>query len=96
MKIAVAMSGGVDSSAVGALAAGALGRPVSALTVLPGDPFARKRDLGFIESLERAVPMKRLGEPEDIAAAVAFLASDEARFINGTTLVVDGARLDIL
>lgn len=34
-----------------------------------------------------------IGKPEEIAAAVAFLASDEASFINGTTLVVDGARL---
>ncbi len=37
-----------------------------------------------------------VGEPEDIAAAICFLAAPEARFINGTTLVVDGARLDIL
>jgi glucose 1-dehydrogenase len=37
-----------------------------------------------------------VGKPEDIAAAVCFLASDEARFITGTTLVVDGGRLDIL
>jgi glucose 1-dehydrogenase len=41
-------------------------------------------------------PQGAVGEPEDIAAAICFLASDEARFINGTTLVVDGARLDIL
>lgn len=37
-----------------------------------------------------------VGEPEDIAAAICFLASEEARFINGTTLIADGARLDIL
>lgn len=37
-----------------------------------------------------------IGEPTDIAAAIAFLASDEAGFINGTMLVVDGGRLDIL
>jgi NAD(P)-dependent dehydrogenase (short-subunit alcohol dehydrogenase family) len=37
-----------------------------------------------------------IGEPGDIAAAICFLASDEARFVNGTTLVVDGGRLDIL
>ena len=37
-----------------------------------------------------------VGKPEDIAAAILFLASDEARFINGTTLVVDGGRLNIL
>lgn len=37
-----------------------------------------------------------IGKPEDLAAAIAFLASDEARFVNGTTLVVDGGRLNIL
>ncbi|MDQ3870831.1 MAG: SDR family oxidoreductase [Chloroflexota bacterium] len=37
-----------------------------------------------------------IGAPDDIAAAIAFLAADEARFVNGTTLVVDGGRLDIL
>lgn len=37
-----------------------------------------------------------VGEPADIAAAICFLASTEARFITGTTLVVDGGRLDIL
>lgn len=37
-----------------------------------------------------------IGKPEDLAAAICFIASDEARFVNGTTLVVDGGRLDIL
>ena len=37
-----------------------------------------------------------VGQPEDIAAVIAFLASDEARFVNGTTVIADGARLDIL
>jgi NAD(P)-dependent dehydrogenase (short-subunit alcohol dehydrogenase family) len=37
-----------------------------------------------------------VGKPEDVAAAVCFLASPDARFIDGTTLVVDGGRLDIL
>lgn len=44
-----------------------------------------------VEKIQGAV-----GEPEDIAAAICFLASDEARFITGTTLIVDGGRLDIL
>jgi glucose 1-dehydrogenase len=43
------------------------------------------------EKIEGAV-----GEPEDIAAAICFLAAEEARFITGTTLTVDGGRLDIL
>lgn len=37
------------------------------------------------------VPAGRLGEPEEIAVAFAFLASDDAKFINGTVLSVDGA-----
>jgi NAD(P)-dependent dehydrogenase (short-subunit alcohol dehydrogenase family) len=37
-----------------------------------------------------------VGKPHDIAAAICFLASDDAKFITGTTLVADGARLDIL
>ena len=37
-----------------------------------------------------------IGKPTELAAAICFLASDEASFINGTTLVVDGGRLDIL
>lgn len=37
-----------------------------------------------------AVPMKRFGKPEEIAAAIAFLLSDDAGFITGQTLFVDG------
>ncbi len=40
-----------------------------------------------------ALPMGRLGQPDDIATAVAFLLSDEASWITGTTLNVDGGRL---
>jgi len=41
-------------------------------------------------SMEKIIPLRRLGTPEDIAAAVAFLASDEAEFITGQTLSVTG------
>jgi 2-hydroxycyclohexanecarboxyl-CoA dehydrogenase len=43
-----------------------------------------------IDAMTRAVPMKRLGTPEDVAAAVRFLASEEAGFITGQTLSVSG------
>ena len=36
------------------------------------------------------IPMRRLGKPEEIAAAIAFLLSDEAGYITGQTLFVDG------
>ena len=35
-------------------------------------------------------PLRRIGYPEDIAGAVAFLVSEDARFISGITLTVDG------
>ncbi|MEJ1937843.1 SDR family oxidoreductase, partial [Nostoc sp. NIES-2111] len=40
---------------------------------------------------EAAQPLKRLGRPEEIAAVAAMLASDEARFMTGSNLVIDGA-----
>jgi 3-oxoacyl-[acyl-carrier protein] reductase len=43
------------------------------------------------EKLLIKVPAGRLGEPEEIAAAYAFLASDDAKYINGTVLSIDGA-----
>ncbi|HEY3604113.1 MAG TPA: SDR family oxidoreductase, partial [Sporichthyaceae bacterium] len=44
----------------------------------------------FVEALKKAIPMRRLAVPEDIAPAVVFLASDGARFITGQTLSVSG------
>jgi 2-hydroxycyclohexanecarboxyl-CoA dehydrogenase len=43
-----------------------------------------------IDAIVRGVPMKRLGQPADVAPAVVFLASEEARFITGQTLSVSG------
>ena len=45
---------------------------------------------GEVQRLIASYPLKRLGQPEDIAQAVAFLASEEASFITGTHLMVDG------
>jgi len=43
------------------------------------------------EDLLAAIPAGRVGTPEEVASAVAFLASDEAGYVNGATLTVDGA-----
>jgi 2-hydroxycyclohexanecarboxyl-CoA dehydrogenase len=42
------------------------------------------------EGLKRAIPLKRLGQPEDIPGIVAFLASDDANFITGQVISVSG------
>lgn len=41
---------------------------------------------------ERLIPLNRLGSPEDVAGAFAFLASDDAKFVTGQTLVIDGGQ----
>jgi 3-oxoacyl-[acyl-carrier protein] reductase len=50
------------------------------------------RSAAFIKSMEDAVPLGRLGTPRDIANAVLFLASDDASYITGTTIIVDGGQ----
>jgi 3-oxoacyl-[acyl-carrier protein] reductase len=50
------------------------------------------RSAAFIRNMEEAVPLGRLGTPRDIANATLFLASDEAAYITGTTIVVDGGQ----
>jgi NAD(P)-dependent dehydrogenase (short-subunit alcohol dehydrogenase family) len=47
----------------------------------------------YIEEIRKQHPMGRLGEPREVARAIAFLASDEASFITGAILAVDGGYL---
>ena len=64
--------------------------------VMPGNVLtAALEDMGqeFVEKLAAAVPMKRLGTPEDVAFAELFLASDEAAYITGQTIIIDGGQL---
>lgn len=57
--------------------------------VSPGGIFDQQHP-SFISRYEAKVPMGRLGNPDDIAPAVSFLLSDEAKYITGQNLIVDG------
>ncbi len=56
-------------------------------SAMQGSAIAKQRDN---QELLARYPMGRLGRPEEVARAIAFLASDDASFITGTSLVVDG------
>ena len=57
------------------------------------DPEARKKELLEMES--DTCIMRRLARPEEIAAGIAYLASDDASFVTGTTLFIDGGRVGL-
>lgn len=64
--------------------------------VAPGfiaTPMVAKMPEKVLQMMEEKSPLRRLGRPEEIAAAYAFLASDDAQYITGTTLNVDGGTI---
>jgi len=68
---------------------------VTVNAVLPGNivtPGLEEMGREYMDSMARSVPAGFLGEPSDIGAAVAFLASDGARYITGQGIVVDGGQ----
>ena len=85
------------------LAVELLPRRIRVNMVSPGpidtEIFKRGADPQQIEALRNhmrsAVPMKRMGEPEEVARAVLFLASEEASFITGVDLYVDGGCVEL-
>jgi NAD(P)-dependent dehydrogenase (short-subunit alcohol dehydrogenase family) len=79
---AAAIDHAADNIRVNAVSPGHLESPTSV-----GGAAARHADP---RNLVARYPLGRLGRPDDVAHAIAFLASDEASFITGTTLVVDG------
>lgn len=66
---------------------------VTVNAVAPGfimTDMVRKMPENVLETMKSKVPLGHLGDPEDIANAYLFLASDEARYVNGAVLSVDG------
>jgi NAD(P)-dependent dehydrogenase (short-subunit alcohol dehydrogenase family) len=47
-------------------------------------------DEGAIEKLSRQIPIKKIGDTDDVAYAVLYLASEESKFMTGTEIVLDG------
>jgi meso-butanediol dehydrogenase / (S,S)-butanediol dehydrogenase / diacetyl reductase len=79
---AMALDHGVDGIRVNAVAPGFIETPRTAAV-----PDARR------DAIAQATPLRRTGLPEEVASAVAFLASEDASYITGVILPVDGGRL---
>jgi 3-oxoacyl-[acyl-carrier protein] reductase len=76
-----------------ALAQEVASRGVTVNAVAPGfiaTPMTEKLSAAQRERIVAAIPLPRLGTPEDVAAAVVYLASDEAAWVTGATLHVNG------
>ena len=76
---------------VNALCPGYIKTPLNATIAagIGGDEF----DAAYAR---RQIPLRRVGQAEEVAAAYAFLASDDASFIHGTALVIDGGQLAVM
>ncbi|MGH2926449.1 MAG: SDR family NAD(P)-dependent oxidoreductase [Solirubrobacterales bacterium] len=82
---AIARENGRYGINVNAIAPGPINTPLLNAARTLGDVGER-----IIETMRQATQVRRLGEPEEVAAAVAFLASDDASFVTGETLGVSG------
>jgi NAD(P)-dependent dehydrogenase (short-subunit alcohol dehydrogenase family) len=81
----MAVRHGPQGIRVNAIAPGTINTPI-------WDPIVEK-DPGVFDRIATLYPLRRVGTPDDIANAAYFLASDQASWITGTTLIVDGGLL---
>ena len=70
---------------------------ITANTVSPGtimtEGIAAARGPEAVQAFSRVIPAGHLGEPEDVAYALVYLASDQARFVTGHDIVLDGGQI---
>ncbi len=72
------------------------GRTLTPMVVEMTELFAHQRGVApeeFLSRLDSVIPLGRGGEPSELAAACLFLVSDDASYVNGATLVVDGGMM---
>jgi NAD(P)-dependent dehydrogenase (short-subunit alcohol dehydrogenase family) len=90
-----ASKGAIDSLTIG-LAREVAGEGIRVNAVRPGviytEIHASGGEPGRVERVKQAVPMKRGGQPEEVARAILWLASDEASYSTGTFIDVSGGR----
>src|SRR2546421_3692913 len=73
-------------------------RRIRSNVVSPGPintPLASRQSPDVIARIVSTIPMGRMGEPEEVAKAALFLASDDSSFVTGIELFVDGGRAQI-
>jgi 2-deoxy-D-gluconate 3-dehydrogenase len=88
----LALEVGKHGILVNAIAPGGI-RTEGTAKPLEGSGMTEAQMKAMMEGFLKQIPLGRMGEPDDIAKAAAFLASDYADYITGETLVVDGGRL---
>ena len=70
---------------------------ITANTVSPGsiltEGIAQARGEEAVKAFSRIIPAGHLGDPEDVAYALVYLASDQARFVTGHDIVLDGGQI---
>jgi NAD(P)-dependent dehydrogenase (short-subunit alcohol dehydrogenase family) len=74
------------------------GRRIRSNVVSPGPintPLASRESPDVITRIVSTIPMGRMGEPDEVAKAALFLASDDSSFVTGIELFVDGGRAQI-